>query len=349
MVLEPFPHRSHDTFIITLSQTLTLISALFYLHLLYATSYLVRPFWNSRREFPPLREKIDRIEKRILEIFLRIIPPTGSRAALHIPEDALAQRMVQATDRATTPRIPPCPQAQCLLDTNLIAPLSLPQCYPESSTERRTGPHGHRFRLDLASSTRTSRRISASSAVLYSAVNRIASDGRSKISVFAGAALHPPDEIVKPQVQPQEHSQHPQTMLLGPSRPSPFFTPSDTPLLPVHQSSVPVPVPVPEPIPAQVQAQTQAPESPTRLSQQSSVPSADRRSDPGPTARYSDSLHEFDDSTTVQLCRSPKYRSVESYPGRFPVSDTLEYSSLATASFAFKGRGTTTVRPFSDY
>ncbi|KAJ6183288.1 hypothetical protein N7485_001930 [Penicillium canescens] len=55
-----------------------------------------------------------------------------------------------------------------------------------------------------------------------------------------------------------------------------------------------------------------------------------------------------EDLETVQMNRSPKYQSIESYPGKFPVSDHLEYSSLATA-YAVRGRGTTSVRPFSDY
>jgi hypothetical protein len=56
----------------------------------------------------------------------------------------------------------------------------------------------------------------------------------------------------------------------------------------------------------------------------------------------------YEDLETVQMNRSPKYHSIESYPGKFPVSDHLEYSSLATA-YAVRGRGTTSVRPFSDY
>ncbi|RHZ43945.1 uncharacterized protein CDV56_100503 [Aspergillus thermomutatus] len=40
--------------------------------------------------------------------------------------------------------------------------------------------------------------------------------------------------------------------------------------------------------------------------------------------------------------------SVESFPGKFPISDGLEFSSLATAPHHISGRGTTSVRPFSD-
>lgn len=61
---------------------------------------------------------------------------------------------------------------------------------------------------------------------------------------------------------------------------------------------------------------------------------------------------ETEDSTssmTLQMSRRSKIRSTESYPGKFPVSDGLEYSNLATASLNFRERGTTSVRPFSDY
>lgn len=41
-------------------------------------------------------------------------------------------------------------------------------------------------------------------------------------------------------------------------------------------------------------------------------------------------------------------RSAESFPGKFPVSDGLELGALATAPIQVKGKGTTSVRPFSD-
>ncbi|KAJ6171278.1 hypothetical protein N7470_000345 [Penicillium chermesinum] len=44
-----------------------------------------------------------------------------------------------------------------------------------------------------------------------------------------------------------------------------------------------------------------------------------------------------------------KCHSTESYPGKFPVSEGMEFSELATAEYAFREKGTTTVRPFSDY
>ncbi|KAJ6014522.1 hypothetical protein N7540_009113 [Penicillium herquei] len=51
----------------------------------------------------------------------------------------------------------------------------------------------------------------------------------------------------------------------------------------------------------------------------------------------------------VKMDRTAKCYSTESYPGQFPVSEGMEFSSLATAEYAFRERGTIAVRPFSDY
>ncbi|KAJ5706914.1 hypothetical protein N7488_006715 [Penicillium malachiteum] len=51
----------------------------------------------------------------------------------------------------------------------------------------------------------------------------------------------------------------------------------------------------------------------------------------------------------VKMDRAAKCHSTESYPGQFPVSEGMEFSNLATAEYAFRERGTVTVRPFSDY
>ncbi|KAI2795051.1 hypothetical protein POX_a01654 [Penicillium oxalicum] len=57
------------------------------------------------------------------------------------------------------------------------------------------------------------------------------------------------------------------------------------------------------------------------------------------------------ESTALSMSsnRAIRTRSVESYPGRFPVSEGLEFSSLASAASAFREKGTTHARPFSDY
>lgn len=55
-----------------------------------------------------------------------------------------------------------------------------------------------------------------------------------------------------------------------------------------------------------------------------------------------------DDQTLLEMENLRATHSVESFPGKFPISDGLEFSSLATAPHHIRGRGTTSVRPFSD-
>ncbi|KAG2027375.1 hypothetical protein GB937_001118 [Aspergillus fischeri] len=54
------------------------------------------------------------------------------------------------------------------------------------------------------------------------------------------------------------------------------------------------------------------------------------------------------DQTLLEMETLRATHSVESFPGKFPISDGLEFSSLATAPHHIRGRGTTSVRPFSD-
>ncbi|PLB40093.1 uncharacterized protein BDW47DRAFT_124032 [Aspergillus candidus] len=54
-------------------------------------------------------------------------------------------------------------------------------------------------------------------------------------------------------------------------------------------------------------------------------------------------------SQGLEMTESGRTLSAGSYPGRFPVSDGVEFSSLATADGAVKGRAATSVRPLSDF
>ncbi|GFF27739.1 hypothetical protein IFM61606_03902 [Aspergillus udagawae] len=56
----------------------------------------------------------------------------------------------------------------------------------------------------------------------------------------------------------------------------------------------------------------------------------------------------LNDQTLLEMETLRATHSVESFPGKFPISDGLEFSSLATAPHHIRGRGTTSVRPFSD-
>lgn len=67
------------------------------------------------------------------------------------------------------------------------------------------------------------------------------------------------------------------------------------------------------------------------------------------SALQSISSGSSEEGTGVRMDRGTKCHSTESYPGKFPVSEGVEFSGLATAEYAFREKGTTTVRPFSDY
>lgn len=79
-----------------------------------------------------------------------------------------------------------------------------------------------------------------------------------------------------------------------------------------------------------------------------SLASLDRPVDPM-SALQSMSSGSSEEGTGVRMDRGTKCHSTESYPGKFPVSEGVEFSGLATAEYAFREKGTTTVRPFSDY
>lgn len=77
------------------------------------------------------------------------------------------------------------------------------------------------------------------------------------------------------------------------------------------------------------------------LSRESSIHSTDRR-----ITSLSNTLSQ-EDTAVLEIDELQRSKSVASYPGKFPVSDTLDYSSLATAPASLRGHGTF-ARPFSD-
>lgn len=95
---------------------------------------------------------------------------------------------------------------------------------------------------------------------------------------------------------------------------------------------------------------------PSRASQKSPVNSLDGPQD---TLSAAHSINTVDSeqgqgdgsgaNEELRLDRITKCHSTESYPGQFPVSEGLDASSLATAEYAFREKGTIAARPFSDY
>ncbi|CAI7673945.1 unnamed protein product [Penicillium palitans] len=262
-------------FPISLLKTICLIGSLSWLQLLYAVSYLARPFWNTRREFPPFNKAINRNDTLNHDNNIRTtnLPATST----------WPQQGYQDSDSSSEQESPTS----------------------QSDTERHRG-----------------------SSPIYETVRKLRSSTRGSISKIASSAkaiFQQPLTVV------------PRTLDGSPSdeeRAEPNLVPVSVRTSQPHfVQNVPFPVPM---------------SAPARV--------ADHFSDPGPSSgiksqqpvSFGATVNAVEDSETVQMNRARKYHSVESYPGKFPVSDTLDYSSLATA-YAVRGRGTTSVRPFSDY
>ncbi|KAJ5374735.1 hypothetical protein N7517_006741 [Penicillium concentricum] len=307
-------HFATGTFPISLSKTIFLIRLLSWLQLLYAISYLAQPFWNTRREFPPFNTAIDRTETRIINTLLGAVPlsayssATATERQWHISSGNGLLNQDNNYIR-TTPRPTP----------NLLASSTWPQQGhqdSDSSSEQGspTSPPCTEHPRENSPIHETLRKI------------RFSTRGSiSKLANSAKAIFRQPLTIIPRNLDgspSDEERAEPELVPILVRTSQPRFI-----------ENVPFPVPM-----------------------SASARVADHFSDPGPASGiqvqqpvpFGATIDATVDSETVQMNRARKYYSIESYPGKFPVSDALDYSSLATA-YAVRGRGTTSVRPFSDY
>ncbi|KGO64205.1 hypothetical protein PITC_087010 [Penicillium italicum] len=300
-------------FPISLLRTICLIGSLCWLQLLYAVSYLAQPFWNTRREFPPFNRAISRMEARIIKTLLGAVPLSAFTSATaerqwHISPGN--DTLHHANNARTTSQ--PIP--------NSLATSTWPQQgYQDSDSsysEQGTPP---------SQPDTESPRVSSP---IYETVRKLRSSTRGSISKIASSAksiFRQPLTVLPRNLDgspPDEERAEPYLAPVPVRTSQPHF---------VHNPAFPVPM-------------------------SASARVADHFSDPGPSigikrqppVSFGATIDAAVDSETVQMNRARKYHSVESYPGKFPVSDALDYSSLASA-YAVRGRGTTSVRPFSDY
>lgn len=303
--------RNPETVTITLTQTFSLIRSLIYLQCLYALSSLYGLIWNFHPAWPPFRHSRRRTEDRIVGICLSIAPTSACRSVL-------AARQYNES-RMSVPRIV---SGSCYVGTPSAfpQPATLPQCYPESAVERTT-PIGNVFRFDSTSSLSLDGQSSQNGSIVGNSMRKIVA-GRS-----GGGGGRAKSPVVVTATAPQ-HQQQQQKR-------------EETPPQPPAQ-------------PAPPNQQDRQPE--TKFTTVNHQPKQIADPLPRPSLRSSSSSLEHSHSVPERLSgvspwrmkRWSKYRSAESYPGRFPVSYGLEYSSLATAAYRFPGRGATSVRPFSD-
>ncbi|KAJ9490856.1 hypothetical protein VN97_g2392 [Penicillium thymicola] len=313
-------------FPISLLRTICLIGSLSWLQLLYGVAYLVRPFWNTRREFPPFNKAINRTEKSIINTFFGPVPLSAYTSATATERQWYLSSGNDTLNHESNIRT-----------TSLPVTSTWPQQehqYSDSSSEQESPTPQPEHQYSDSSSEQESptpqpdTEHRRESSPIYETVRKFRSSTRSSISKIASsvkAIFQQPLTIVSRTLDGQpsdEERAEPNLVPVSVRTSQPYFARN-------------VPSPLPMSAPARV---------------------ADHFSDPGPSTGikaqqpvpFGATINAAEDSETVQMNRARKYHSIESYPGKFPVSDTLDYSSLATA-YAVRGRGTTSVRPFSDY
>ncbi|KAJ5569975.1 uncharacterized protein N7459_009405 [Penicillium hispanicum] len=298
--------RTHPVLPITLTITTSLVIALCYLQLLYGVSYLARPFWSRRREFPPFRSVIERWERLAIDIIMGIVPspiyrsPTPTlTSTLH--EDSQGYRISSIhVSRASWSQSNP---------SAFSVPPNMPQCYPETAAERNT-ENQPAFRVDSPKPT---------------PVNRYSKDDFSPYNAMN-------KDVQYSVTAPTEAYQH--TLPLYTRSTQSLRLPQGH-LHPLHKIEL---------------QNSEAALNTPNLSPTSPVCSLDDQKALATTAQSIQALDVEPDEDELKLGeRVIKCRSTASYPGKFPVSEGTEFSSLATAEYAFRERGTTSVRPFSDY
>ncbi|KAJ5898934.1 hypothetical protein N7495_003678 [Penicillium taxi] len=308
------PSRSHMLVILPISlvTTLTLIVALCYLQVLYAACFIARSFRASPKEFPPFKSTIERAEKWTVNIILRVIPSASHPRASASPQqqEPLYGPDFTIWNSRSGPNIP-APQAN-----GFATPPDLPQYYEAPTTE--AGPVQQK--TNLLTPKKAVHRYGKNGSIVYDTVKKAPTNVPKLHAMINLNTLQPARSSPALRRQAQEHDKstyHPAHMEISEGQ-----YPADnliSGLLRVAQVSVASfdgPYDLAETVQPVVTVEDHTPKS---------------------------------DRDALKLGWKEKCQSTESYPGRFPVSDGQDMSCMATAEFAFRERGTTTARPFSDY
>jgi hypothetical protein len=302
-----------------------LVILLAYLQLLYGTSFLLRPFWPSEYGPRPLNRILRPAEKRVLEIITDLIPPPFYRSP--VPSGAFVN------DELTFPHFMTVYHASQMGCGSVIsAPPRVVELdnlpHVHSSTGRGQEPPGVLSENEIPDSTAT--HIGASPVI------------EEMIDHFGLSHYNGTDKSIPSTSEPTAALATDQNQDVPLAQPS---TPKQAQQQKQEERQI---VEVVQGIPFKpVEVESVDKTHPNIQSPTTSTHDAKTSLNVIPPA----SSHYTDDSAAPSLStnRNVKARSTESYPGKFPVSEGLEFSSLATASCAFRERGTTSVRPFSDY
>lgn len=354
-------YHTHANLPITMVTTISLTLALLYLQVIYTVSFITSPFWSSNRDFPPFKQTIEGAEKFAIDIILGIVPTSQYRSPaptnlLH--EDAIGQRISNSLHtralHSSRVTLEPAPRVVSCGSVLVVSP-KIPQCYPEPRASY-LSPKQNNVQDETMHSIHTERYTKAgdSGASIYGTA-QVSSSTRPKLSTafemhqqhfsqpsepgtgpgsvpVNGTGGHATTTVTKQ----EEHQEEQHTVHIVE-----IVHPTDSAIaLDISHPIAPV-MNIPKPQMPMTNSPAVSFDGPGEPGE----PDSETGPKPASSSRYTD------DSSSLHLdaSRAAKTHSTESYPGKFPVSDGMEYSSLATAEYAFRERGTTSVRPFSDY
>lgn len=322
---------AQTVFPLSFPKTIRLIGALIYLQLLYALSYLAQPFSGSGRGFPPFNRTIDETETRISKAIIGVVP----LKAEDTPTATARQWGLTSRNDSLNPIEPILVVASCPEQGHAPAwPLSTPQL--SGSSTGTSQDESENSALSGVGRPRTGSSI-------YDIVQSLKSNTRESMSSITSStkAIFPQSGTTK-------------SLSLDPRKldRSPCYGLSVKPEAKLHPGPA-------EPVSIQQQlTEDFSFETPVSIATPACV--VDHSSDLSPSSglkmkdkkpqavSFGPAIGAAVHTEIVHMDRPRNHYSIESYPGRFPVSDELDYSSLASA-YAVRGRGTTSVRPFSDY
>ncbi|KAJ5638052.1 hypothetical protein N7490_007931 [Penicillium lividum] len=353
LVIYKQSNRTHAVLPVTLTTTNSLITTLIYLQFLYLISYIARPLASSVQELPPFKYNIERTEKRVIDLIISIVPFSNSRSPnpstiLHHAVNNRAQSAAYTSaSHLTIDGSMPQPPS-----TAFTTPSTMTQCYPKRTLERLSSlSQGPKIGTPIRNPTAVIDECSKNNVSMYdTAIKRMPPSTRTKVS----AIIDPKGkerEICTPTPAARSNPAllarqpaHEQKIRASIEERSEDENENFLPLHQVHDISE---------ILHAMPSGSGSHLSGLHVGQKSPVASLRSLASLDGPIDLALALQSLSDISTegegVRMDRKTKCHYTESYPGQFPVSEGIEFSGLATAEYAFRERGTTTVRPFSDY
>ncbi|KAJ5935533.1 hypothetical protein N7466_005080 [Penicillium verhagenii] len=378
--------RTHAVLPVTPRTTNSLIITLIYLQFLYCISFIARPLWSSAQEFPPFKYGIERTEKRVIDLILTIVPFSNYRSpnpSTTLRHSQSAQSAAYTSESRLTSDVFPNMLQQPV--TAYTTPPTMPQCYPETALERTHSPtqpqvpdpkYSPRLAAGVGGSAAASAgkagtnahtvvdRYAKNNVPTYdTAVKRMSAPNRPRVSAITDLKekSSPLQARSTPALHLARQSIHEHKM--GASIEEQRSEDENERYAPVPSvqnisemlhhgyQSYGAPAPAPATLKAHMPHIGLYSGQKSPVASLRSLVSLDGPADLSSARSSTEASGGTGEGSKkgVRMGHGTKCHSTESYPGNFPVSEGTEYSALATADLMFRERGTTTVRPFSDY